>query len=373
MVTIKEVSVSAGLEDFVRFPFSLFEGDPHWAPPIISDERANLNPHKNPVFKDVEARYFVAYRNNKVVGRIAAIINWLEISEHDELKIRFGYFDVVDDPEVTKALIDKVAEFGNEHNLEYLEGPLGLSNMDKAGMLVEGFDEPNTMITWYGKPYYRRHLEQLGFEKEKEWVEYEITIPEEGPPERIERFSKLILRKYDLEIVRFNNRKDILQYADQMFGLINKTYSELSTFVPVKPAQIDYYKEKYLRYLHPEFINCVADKSGELIAFAITMPSFSQALRRANGRLFPFGWYHLLKARYFPQKAAFYLIGIKPEYQNKGVTSIIFKEMNEVFNKKGITKVETNPELEDNEAIQALWKNYESRQHKRRRTFRKNI
>ncbi|HKK46631.1 MAG TPA: GNAT family N-acetyltransferase, partial [Balneolaceae bacterium] len=197
--------------------------------------------------------------------------------------------------------------------------------------------------------------------------------PEEGPSEKVRRFSELILERNDLKIVRFTDKDQIISYADEMFGLINQTYSGLSTYVPIQSEQVDYYKEKYFRYLHPDFINCVADKDGNLVAFAITMPSFTKGLQRARGKLFPLGWMHLLKDRYFHDKAAFYLIGIKPEYQNKGLTAIIFKEMNEMFNRRGITEVETNPELEDNKAVQALWKKYDNRLHKRRRTYRKSL
>lgn len=373
MVAIEEMKAPAELEEFVKFQFQNFNGNPYWAPPIISDELENFDPGKNPVFDHADARYFMAYRDGKPVGRVAAIINWLEVEQQQKPKIRFGWFDVIDDIEVTEALLQKVEQVGREHDLEFMEGPQGFSNMDKAGVLVEGFDELNTMITWYGLPHYSEHLERLGLQKEKEWVEFEIEIPADGPSEKVERFSELILEKYDLQVIHFSSTREILDRADAMFDLINKTYSKLSTFVPVQPEHISYYKDKFLRYLHPDFINCVADAEGNLVAFAITMPSFAKALQRANGSLFPFGWLHLLKARYFHNRAAFYLIGIKPKYQGKGLTSIIFKEMNEMFNRRGITKVETNPELEDNDDIQALWNSYENRLHKRRRTYRKRL
>lgn len=373
MIDVKELKNKSKLRDFVQFQFELLGDNPHWVPPIISDELENLDPDKNPVFEQVEARFFMAYRAGKPVGRVAAIINWMEVNEQQKPKVRFGWFDVIDDQEVTKALLAKVEEMGREHDLEYMEGPVGFSIMDKAGLLVEGFDKLNTMITWYSLPYYQSHFEALGFEKAKEWVEYKIKIPADGPSDKVLRFSGLIMEKYDLQVVNFSSKQEILDHADEMFDLINKTYSDLSTFTPISSEQIAYYKEKYFRYLHPDFINCVADADGNLVAFAITMPSFSKALQRANGKLFPFGWFHLLKARYFHQKAAFYLIGIKPEYQNKGLTSIIFKEMNELFNRRGITEVETNPELEDNKAIRALWTSYENDLHKRRRTYRRSL
>jgi len=373
MVDVEEVKSQSQLRDFVEFQFSLLGDNPHWVPPIISDELENLNPDKNPVFEHVDVRFFMAYREGKAVGRIATIINWTEVNDQQKPKVRFGWFDVVDDKEVTQALIAKVEEMGREHDLQFIEGPVGFSIMDKAGLLVEGFDKPNTMITWYSLPHYQSHLEALGFEKEKEWVEFKINIPQDGPSEKVQRFSDLIMQKYDLQVVNFSSKQHLLDRADEMFELINKTYSDLSTFTPIGSDQIAYYKKKYFRYLHPDFISCVADYEGNLVAFAITMPSFSKALQRANGKLLPLGWLHLLKARYFHQKAAFYLIGIKPEYQNKGLTSIIFKEMNEAFNRRGITEVETNPELEDNKAIRALWTSYDHELHKRRRTYRRSL
>jgi len=373
MVEIKELTTTSELEEFVKFQFSLFADNPFWVPPIINEELEVFNQEKNPVFNNAEARFFMAYRNGIAVGRIAAIINWIEVKQQDNPKIRFGWFDVVDDLEVTQALLDKVRNIGYKYDLEFMEGPVGFSNMDKAGMLVEGFEELNTMITWYSLPHYKEHLEELGFQKANEWVEFKITVPEEGPSEKVERFSDLILERNDLRVVRFNGKEQILSYADKMFELINQTYKDLSTYVPIQPEQIDYYKDKYFRYLHPDFIICVADQDSNLVAFAITMPSFARGLQRAQGKLFPFGWLHLLKDRYFHDRAAFYLIGIKPEYQNKGLTAIIFKEMNEMFNRRGITEVETNPELEDNKAVQALWKNYENRLHKRRCTYQKKL
>lgn len=373
MVTIKELTTVSQLENFVKFQFSLFRDNPYWVPPIISDELENFDADKNPVFDHADARFFMAYKEGKPAGRIAAIVNWLEVKEQEKPKVRFGWFDVIDDIDVARALLGEVEKMGKEHDLEFMEGPVGFSNMDKAGLLVEGFEELNTMITWYSLPYYSVHLEELGFEKEKEWVEFKIKIPGEGPSEKVKRFADLILEKYDLKVVDFSSKQEILDHADEMFDLINKTYRDLSTFVPVQPDQINYYKEKYFRYLHPDFVNCVADGDDKLVAFAITMPSFAKALQHTGGTLFPFGWLHLLKARYFNHKADFYLIGIEPKYQNKGLTSIIFKEMNEMFNRRGITEVETNPELVENEAIQALWKSYDSRIHKRRRTYRKNL
>ncbi len=374
MITLKEMKTSSELKQFVKYPFLLYKDEPNWVAPIINDELDSMDPTKNPVFKNAEARYFIAYKNNQPVGRICAIINHIEVKEQGKPKMRFGWFDAIDDIEVTKTLLDKVKEIGTSHNLEYMEGPVGFSNMEKAGLLVEGYEYLNTMITWYNYSYYKDHFEQLGFEKAAEWVEFKIKIdPPEKQNPKVKKFADIISKRYDLTSLEFKTSDEIKPYVDEMFGLLNKTYDKLSTFVPIQQYQIDHYKEKYIKYIHPDFIKCVQDKEGKLVAFAITMPSFSKALKKANGKLFPFGFYHLLKAKNKNTTAAFYLIGIDPEYQNKGVTAVIFQMMQDLFNDRGITDVETNPELEENKAIQQLWKNYEHELHKRRRTYRKDI
>lgn len=372
MISIKEITSKRELTTFIKFPFDLYKESPYYVPSIIKEEKDVMNPDKNPVFKNAVAKYYLAYRGDKIVGRIAAIINWIEVKELKKLKVRFGWFDVIDDLDVTKALLDKVAEFGRSHQLEYMEGPVGFSNMDKAGILIKGFKELNTMITWYNYPYYATHMEKLGLEPAATWVEYKIKVPSEIK-NKVIRFSKIIKEKYNLKLLKFNKSKELLQYADDMFDLLNKTYSSLQTFVPIQQYQIDMYKKKYLPYLNPEYITCVADKTGKLIAFSIVMPSFSKALKKMNGKIYPLKFLHILKAQRRNDTAAFYLIGVDPEYQNKGVTALIFKEMNEAFLRNGIETVETNPELEENKAIQALWTDYEHEQHKRRRTYRKSI
>lgn len=379
MITIKEMKTASELKTFVKFPFSLYKNEPNWVPPLIADELDSMDPAKNPVFKNAEARYFIAYitgknGKQKPAGRICAIINHIELKQQGKPKMRFGWFDVIDDIEVTKTLLDKVTAIGRENNLEFIEGPVGFSNMEKAGLLIEGFEHKNTMITWYNYSYYKDHFEQLGFEKAAEWVEFKIQIDTaENQNPKVKKFADIIANRYELKPLEFKTSADVKPYVDEMFGLLNKTYDKLSTFVPIQQYQIDHYKDKYIKYIHPDFIKCVQDKDGKLVAFAITMPSFNEALKKANGSLFPFGFYHLLKAKKRNDTAAFYLIGIDPEYQNKGITAVIFQKMQELFNKKGITQVETNPELEENKAIQQLWKNYEHVLHKRRRTYRKEI
>ena len=372
MITVKEVISKSDLKQFVKFPFKLYKDCQYWVAPLTNEELETLDKDVNPVFKNADAWYFLAYKNKKIVGRIAVIINHLEVNDIRKKKVRFGWLDMIDDLEVTQALLAKVYEIGNAQKLEYAEGPVGFSNMEKAGILTQGFNELNTMITWYQYPYYNEHFEKLGFQKQATWVEFKLSIPP-TIKDKVAKFSGIIKKRYGLSVIPFKNKKEIIPYVDTMFELLNKTYNNLQTFVPIQQYQIDYYKEKYFNFIQPDYITCIKDKNDELVAFSIVMPSFSKALKKANGSLFPFGWYHLWKAQRKNDKAAFYLIGIDPEYQGKGVTAIIFEEMQNLFNSKGIDKVETNPELIENTAVQLLWKDYKPVQHKERSTFKKYL
>lgn len=373
-IVIKEAKTRAEYLAFVKFPYSLYKENPNWVPPLINDEIETIDPDLNPVYQNANASFFLAYQDEKIVGRIAAIVNWIEVKEIKKSKVRFGWFDVIDNINVTKSLIDCVIKFGKDHNLESVEGPLGFSNLDKAGLLIKGYEEQNTMITLYNHPYYSEHLKKLGFNEAAKWVEYEIKIDDfESSPEKVKRFSKLIMERYNLTLLNFKNRKAIIPYVDQMFELLDKTYNKLQSYVPIQDYQIENYKKRFLKFINPDFIKCIIDQQGKLICFSITMPSFTEALKKVNGKLTLFNSIHILKAMYFNKRASFYLIGVRPDYQNKGITAIIFNEMQKLFNKQNINIVETNPELEENTAIQKLWKNYEHRLHKRRATFSKKI
>lgn len=359
---------------FVKFPFELYKDNPYWVPPLIKDELETIDPNLNPIYKNASARFFLAYKGDKIVGRIAAIINWIEVKEIKKKKVRFGWFDFIDDKKVSQMLLEQVVAFGKENHLQFIEGPVGFSNLDKAGLLIEGFEEQNTMITLYNKPYYSKHLESLGYAIAAKWVEYEIKILDfESSPEKVKRFSKLIMDRYKLTLLNFKSRKEIIPYVDEMFSLLDKTYNQLQTYVPIQDYQIDNYKKRFLKFVNPDYIKCIVDQNGKLICFSITMPSFTRALKKINGKLTLFNAYHLIKAMRYNQRASFYLIGVHPDYQNKGITAIIFNEMQKLFNKQNVTTVETNPELEENTAIQKLWKNYEHRLHKRRATYTKTI
>ncbi|MDG2147266.1 MAG: GNAT family N-acetyltransferase [Flavobacteriaceae bacterium] len=371
---IIEVESKSDLENFVRFPFSLYSKNPFWVPTLIKEDIDHFNFLREGFGNKISINFFLARQSKKIVGRIAAIINWIEVNKVKKRNVRFGWFDVIDNVKVTRLLLEKVEEIGRSNDLEFIEGPMGFSTMDKAGMLIEGFDEKNTMITWYNSPYYSDHLKKIGYSIQTQWVEYEIQLSSfDESPEKVKRISDLILNRYKLKVLNFNNRSEIIPYADEMFDLVGKTYDKLQTFVPIQKEEVDYYKKKYLKYVNPNFIKCIINEKGELIAFTVIMPSFSSALKKANGRLYPLGFLHLLKSLYFNSKGSFYLIGVHPKFQNKGVAAIIFNEVQKIFNKKNYKIVETNPELIENTKIRNMWRNYKHRQHKKRATFKKKI
>lgn len=372
MITIKEAKTKKELKEFIKFSFELYKGCPYWIPPLINDELDGFDKDKNPVFKNADAKFYLAYKDGKIAGKVAAIVNWQEVNSQNIKKVRFGWLDFIDDHEVSKALLDKVFEYGHEHNMEFAEGPVGFSNLDKVGVLTEGFDETGTMITWYNYPYYSEHLEKHGFTIEKEFRESIFSFNNVDPAP-FRKASDLIKKRYNLHSVNFKSPQDVMPYVDKMFDLFNKSYEKLESFVAISDVQKEYFKKKYVGLINPEYIKFVEDENKKLVAFTIVMPDFSSALIKANGKLFPFGFIHLLKARKNSRDVVFYLIGVDPEYQNKGVTAIIFDEYYDVFKNHNIRNCIRTPELETNVAMNNLWKNFNPRIHKRRKTYRKDL
>jgi GNAT superfamily N-acetyltransferase len=372
MITIKEAKTKSEITEFVKFPFELYKNEPNWVPPLINDEVNSFDKNQNPLFENADAHFYLAYRENKIIGRIAAIINWDEVNNQGKKKVRFGWWDVIDDLEVTKALLEKVYAFGQQNKLEYVEGPMGFSNLDKVGILTYGFDQMGNMITWYNFPYYSEHLEKLGYTPEKEYLESVFPF-ENVKPEMFEKAQELIKKRYKLRSADFTKIKDVMPYVDEMFDLFNYSYASLASFVAVTNLQKEYFKKKYISLINPEYIKFVFDENNKLIAFGIVMPDFSEALQKTKGKLFPFGFYHMLKAKKHSKRVLFYLIGVAPAYQNKGITAIIFKQYYDTFTEKGIIDCIRTPELAENTAIHNIWKHIESTVNKRRKTFRRTI
>ena len=372
MITIQEMTTKKELKTFVKFPFKLYKDNKYWVPPIINDEIESFDKNINPVFKHAEARFFIALKNNEIVGRVAAIINYTEVNQQNLKKMRFGWFDFIDDIEVSKMLLAKVEEIGLQNNLKFMEGPMGFSNLDKVGVLTNGFDHIGTMITWYNHSYYKDHLNKLGFKVEKEYVESKFAF-KNVDAEPLRRVNKVIKDRYGLRSLNFTKTKDIFPYVNQMFDLFNESYASLPSFVPISDIEKEYFKKKYINFINPEYIKFVFDKDDNMIAFAIIMPSFSTALQKAKGKLLPFGMFHLLNAKKNSRDIILYLIGIHPKFQNKGIHAVLFHEYKISCAQNNIEDCIRTPELASNAAIAAIWKKFGSETIKTRCTYKKDL
>ncbi|WP_346710014.1 N-acetyltransferase [Phocaeicola salanitronis] len=374
-IIIKKVSSKKELKTFIRFNYELYRGNPYSVPDLYDDMLDTFSPKRNAAFEFCEADYFLAYRNGHVVGRVAAIINRRANETWNKKEVRFGWIDFIDDFEVSEALLDTVAQWGKERGMEAMVGPLGFTDMDAEGMLIEGFDQLSTMSTIYNFPYYPQHMEKLGFEKETDWVEFKLTVPDKLP-EKFVRISEIILQKYKLKIKKLK-RKEIKEknYGQKIFDLINEAYAPLYGYSKMTQGQINQYIKMYLPLIDMRMVSLVEDENGELVAVGISMPSLSEALQKAKGKMLPFGWYHLMKALFFkkPQVLDLLLVGVKPEYQSKGVNALLFYDLVPVYQQMGFKYGESNPELEVNKKVQSQWNAFESVLHKRRRAYKKML
>lgn len=375
-VTIKKVTTKRELKRFIRFNYELYKNNPYSVPDLFDDMLNTFNKRKNAAFEFCEAEYFMAYKDGELVGRVAAIINHKANQTWNKKDVRFGWIDFTDDTEVSKALIQAVEQWGKERGMTNIVGPLGFTDMDAEGMLIEGFDQLGTMATIYNYPYYPQHMERMGFVKDADWVEYKLYVPD-AIPDKHRRIADLIQRKYNLKIKKYTSgRKIAKDYGQAIFKLINEAYSQLYGYSALSQRQIDQYVKMYLPILDLRMVTLVTDQDNQLIAVGISMPSLSEALQKAHGRLLPFGWYYLLKALFFKRRAKMLdllLVAVKPEYQNKGVNALLFTDLIPVYQQLGFEYAESNPEMELNAKVQAQWDYFRSEQHKRRRAFRKAI
>lgn len=363
------------LKRFVEFGINFYKGNDYFVPPLVFDDVNTLNPAVNPAFEFCESEYFMAYRNGEPVGRIAAIINH-KVNDKDKKKeLRFGFIEFVDDLEVSRALLDAATAWGKSKGMTSILGPLGFTDMDYEGTLVEGFDQLSTMATIYNYPYYAEHFEKLGFEKKADWIEFKVFIPEKIPEKHV-RISEIVKKKYNLHTVRYTDRTKLVdEVGKPLFRLINDAYDKLFGYSPLSDKQIDYYIKMYLPIVKLDHISIIKDADDNLIGVGIAVPSMSRALQKSRGKMLPFGWYHLIRAMYFGKTDAvdLLLVALKPEYQGKGVNALLFTDLIPSFQKHGYKYAESNPELEANTKVQSQWQYFENRQHKRRRAFGKEI
>jgi GNAT superfamily N-acetyltransferase len=371
-IQIKEVTTKAEIKAFINFPDELYKDHPCFVPSLRFDESATLSPEKNPAFDYCEARYWLAYKNNKVVGRIAGIINNAYIDKWKNKYIRFGWIDFEDDINISRLLLKEVENWAKGKGLNAMHGPLGFTDLDHEGTLIEGFDQLGTLASIYNHPYYQNHFEQLGFDKETDWVEYKIAV-DKVVPERIIKLASIVERRLKLTVIRAKKPKEILRYATAIFELINDTYADLFGVTALTRRQMDYYTKQYFSFMKVDYVTIIVDSEGKLAAFNITMPSLSRALQKNRGKLLPFGFIPLLKAMKKNDMADLLMVAIRKDLQGKGVNAMLMKATYDTYIKNGVTTVETNHELEDNTKVQSLWENFNVEQHKRRRCFIKHF
>ena len=374
-VIIRKVESQKDFKTFARFANKLYKGNKYYVPSMPADDLNTFNPKTNAAFEFCEAGFYLAYKDDKLVGRVAAIVNHKANEAWKVQQVRFGWFDFIDDMEVSAALLDAVIAFGKERGMTQIAGPLGFTDFDPEGMLVEGFDRVSTMALIYNHPYYPEHMKKLGYYKETGWLEYRITLPQELH-ERHRHIAECVMERYHLKIVKKTRRQIKKErYGQKLFKLINATYCELYGYSLLSEKQIDQYVDMYLSIVDMEMLTFVEDEHGELIASGISIPSLAEALQKCNGELFPFGWWHLLKAMFFkkPDTLDLLLIGVRPDYQNKGVNSLMFYDLIGRYRRLGFKYAETNANLETNHKIQAMWEPFEKEQHKKRWVFAKDI
>ena len=374
-VEIRKVQTKKELKEFIHFANDLYKGDEYYAPSLISDDYNTFDPKKNGAFDFCQAQMFLAYKEGKVAGRVMAIINNRANETWKVKQVRYGWIDFINDEEVAKALLDAVAAWGKKRGMTDIAGPLGFTDFDPEGMLVEGFERVATMIGIYNYPYYPQILEKLGYTKETDWMEYRITIPDELP-ERYYKYADIVIAKNKLNVRKVTRRMvNKENYGRKFFKLINETYYKLYGFSLLSDKQIDDYTKLYLGLLDTRMVSFIENENGELVAAGVTMPDLTAALQKCGGKLFPFGWFHLLKAIFWKpcDTLDMLLVGVREDYRGKGLNAVLVTDLYPRLKAMGFKYAETTAELETNDSIQAMWKYFEREQHKRRRVYAKKI
>lgn len=374
-VEIKTVSSRADLMEFIRFPEKLYRDNDCYISKLEFDQIDTLDPKRNPSSAFCESELYLAYKNGELAGRVAAIVNNKANAQWNHQEVRFGWFDFVDDTEVSAALIDKVRDFGRTRGMDTIVGPLGFTDFDPEGMLIEGYDKEGTMALIYNHPYYVKHIEDMGFEKEAEWSELRIMVPDQLP-ERIVRASKILKEKLNVHVKHLTKRQVKKGgYGRKVFALINECYKNLYNFTVLPEDLSDKYMGFYLSLLPLSYISMIENEKNELVAFGITMPSLAGALKKTRGRLFPFGWYHIVKAMYGKGNVGIemLLVGVRPDYRNNGLNALLIADVYEKMKKLGKKWAETNAILETNLASLQQWKDFDYEMCKKRRSYGRKI
>jgi len=367
-IVIEEVKNKRQLKAFIDFPYRLYKGSRFYVPPLRFDEKRTLRKDRNSAFDHCDARYWLAYKAGRVVGRIAGILNKAYIDKWGNRYMRFGWIDFEEDEQIVRVLVNEVETWAKMLGMTAVHGPMGFTDLDHEGMLVDGFDRPGTLAAIYNHPYYPSMMEKAGYKKDVDWVEYRIKVPEKMP-EELERISTVVRLRWRLQVVKARRAKDILPYAKDIFNLINTTYAHLYGVVPLTERQVRYYTKQYFSFIRTDFVPLIVNESGRLIACGITMPSLTSALQKAKGNLLPLGFAHILKALKKNNLADLYLVAVAKRWQGKGVVALLMHEVTRAYIANGIEYAESNPELETNRDVRAIWEHYEAVQHKRRRSY----
>jgi hypothetical protein len=374
MIKIKTIETKKDLRKFVKLPFKIYKGSVNWVPLLIMDDMEAFSPQKNPAHERADSRLFLAYKDGKPVGRIVGIISRVANEKYQTRNIRFGWFESINDYEVAEALFKAVENWGKENGMETVTGPLGYTDLDPEGMLIEGFDELPTIASNHNHPYYQGLLEKYGFEKEIDYIEFKAKIPSEDEiPAKLLRLADRIKQRGSLKVLEFKRKRQMIRRGEELFYLLDEAFDEIYGSVPLSDKQIKYYVNKYIFYVHKNLLKAITNEKDEMVGFMIAMPSLSRAFQKAKGRLLPFGWYHLLKALKTYETLDFYLAGVRKKYRGVGVDLLMVIEVAKSAHRMGFKYSESNLELETNTKIHGLWKYFNPTQHKRRRVFKKRI
>ncbi|MCK4678163.1 MAG: N-acetyltransferase [Bacteroidales bacterium] len=371
-ITIKEISTKNELKKFIKFPNKLYSHNKFYIPALHSKEMQTFTQENNPAFEFCEVKFWLAYRNNEIVGRVAGIINHNYNKKINKKYVRFGWIDFIENVNVLQHLCNAVETWAKQNNAEYIHGPLGFSSFDSSGILIEGFNELPTSFAHYNYPYYSKLIEKLGYKKDIDWVEYNVKVPK-SVPENYIKIAGLIKKKHTLHSAELKNKKNILKYSDEIFQLLNVEYKQLYAFSELTKKQIEELKKQFIPILRLEYLSIILDSEDKVVGFGICMPSLSKALQKSNGRLFPFGFLRIMYALRKNHTVDSLLIAIQKKYRGKGVNAIIFNDLGRAFLKNGITNIESTRELESNFNISNLWNKFEYRQHKRTRCYIKKL
>lgn len=372
---IRELHTKCELRKFIQFANDLYTDCPYYCPPLLFDEMNCFEPDKNPALEVCEYQLWMAYRDKKPVGRVAGIINRKANEKWGYKHVRFGWFDFIDDLEVSKALLDTVVAWGKERGMDALNGPVGFTDFDHEGLLLEGYEYLAPMASLYNYPYYVRHVEAYGLTKEADWVELQV-YPPQGCPERLNRIAEIVKQRSHVRVDKVKNSRELVRkYGIEYMDVIDEAYQKLYNFQPMTDKQKNYYKNMYFPILNFDFVTIVVNEKDEIVGVGLGMPDISNALRKCGGRLFPFGWYHILKALKAKKMEVFnlLLIAVRPDYQGTGVNALFFQDQIPRMNKYGIKILETTSILETNTKNIANFTQFDHKQHKRRRAYIKNI